>query len=172
MIHKCFWLYSRGPEFGCFSFWKRQNDTLMISHQPTCRWESLCPASWSYEAKEAWWSNFVTWGLNGFNQWLNQPSSKLEGDVRPFSAPKRKWKQPGSRGAMGQGGNCGVWLWGDKIQMIKQLGLGRLNRDIHKCRLSLGFSYDWEKYISKNLLATVEQGRCKSSGKTLSKDKW
>ena len=43
---------------------------------------------------------------------------------------------------MGQGGNCGVWLWGDKIQMTKQLGLGRLNRDIHKCRLCLGFSYD------------------------------
>ena len=80
------------------------------------------------------------------DQWLNQPSSKLEGgwlyDVRPSSAPKRKRKQPGSRGAMGQGGNCGVWLWGDKIQMIKQLGLGRLNRDIHKCRLCLGFSYD------------------------------
>ena len=100
----------------------RRNDIRKISYKPTCRWESLCPASWSYEAKEAWWSNFVTWGLNGFNQWLNQPSSKLEGgwlyDVRPFSAPKRKWKQPGSRGAMGQGGNCGVWLWGDKIQMI------------------------------------------------------
>ena len=107
---------------------------------------------------EVWMGSTNQWLTNG---WINHhPNLRVDGyDVRPFSAPKRKLKQPGSRGAMGQGGNCGVWLWGDKIQMIKQLGLGRMNRDIHKCRLCLGFSYDWEKYISKKPVGHSRAGR-------------
>ena len=172
MIHKCFWLYSRGPEFGCFSFWKRQNDTQKISYKPTCRWESLCPASWSYEAREAWWSNFVTWGLNGFNQWLNQPSFKLEGgwlyDVWPFLHHKENENNLEAGGPWGKAATvvcgCGVirYRWQNNWALVAWIVI------FTNVVFVLVLVMIEKNIFQKNLLATVEQGGCEGSWKSLS----